>query len=161
MAINFSPRVRVMTRELLKKLEEQISIWPGIAVHPHRFGGREFCIGSSEVGHMHNDGAVEIPFPRAFRDELTATGLAEKHRWLPESGWITFLVRNERDLPHAVWLMRLSYLRYVLKAVPDPAKRFQEESHQLQLSPRIKALLERFVPQRKDLAADGGLARSA
>ncbi len=150
-----------MTREFLKRLEEQVSPWPGISVHPHRFGGREFCIGSSEVGHVHNDGAVEIPFPRAFRDELLAEGLAAKHRWVPESGWVTFLVRDERDLQHAVWLIRLSYLRYVLKAVPDPAKRFQEESEQLQLSPRIKAVLHRFVPQRKDSAAGAGLAKSA
>src|SRR5262249_15614746 len=46
-----------MTIEFLKKVEEQISAWPGITVHPHRFGGREFCLGSAEVGHMHNDGA--------------------------------------------------------------------------------------------------------
>jgi Family of unknown function (DUF5519) len=150
-----------MARELLKRLEEQVSVWPGIAVHPHRFGGREFCIGSSEVGHVHNDGAVEIPFPRAFRDELLTAGLAEKHRWVPESGWVTFLVREERDLQHAVWLMRLSYLRYALKAVPDPAKRFHEESEQLQLSPRMKALLQRFVPQREEVGANAQLAKSA
>lgn len=150
-----------MTRELLKRLEEQVSLWPGISIHPHRFGGREFCIGSSEVGHIHTDGTVDIPFPRALRDELMATGLAERHRWVPDSGWVTFVVRDERDLQHALWLMRLSYLRYVLKAVPDPVKRFEEESERLQLSPLIRALLERFVPQRKEPVAESGLAKSA
>jgi hypothetical protein len=30
-------------------------------------------------------------------------------------GWITFRIRSEEDLKHALWLMRLSYLRYGLK----------------------------------------------
>jgi Family of unknown function (DUF5519) len=138
-----------MTIESLKKVEEQVSTWPGITVHPHRFGGREFCLGSSEVGHMHNDGAVEIPFPRAFRDELLAEGHAQEHRWAPDSGWVTFAVRGEQDTEHALWLLRLSYLRYTLKAVPDPGKRFEEESGRLRLSPRLKGLLQRFVPRKR------------
>ncbi len=150
-----------MAIESLKKLEEQVSAWPGISVHPHRFGGREFCLGSSEVGHMHNDGAVEIPFPRALRDALLAEGHAQEHRWVPNSGWVTFFVRGEQDAAHALWLLRLSYLRYALKAVPDPRKRFHEESERLRLSPWLKTLLERFVPQRKDPAAGAGLAKSA
>ncbi len=147
--------------ESLKKLEEQVSVWPGISVHPHRFGGREFCLGSSEVGHMHNDGAVEIPFPRAFRDALLSEGLAQEHRWVPDSGWTTFTVRDEQDAAHASWLLRLSYLRYALKAVPDPRKRFEEESQRLRLSPRLKSLLERFVPHRKELPTGAELAKSA
>jgi hypothetical protein len=150
-----------MTIESLKKLEEQVSTWPGIAVHPHRFGGKEFCLGSSEIGHIHRDGALEIPFPRVMRDALLAEGHAHEHRWAPDSGWITFLVQREQDVEHALWLLRLSYLRYTLKAVPDPGKRFQEESDRLGLSLRLKALLERFLPQRKAPAPGAGLARSA
>jgi len=50
---------------------------------------------------------------------LLADGLAEEHHWVPNSGWITFHVRNEEDLKHALWLMRLSYLRYALKKAAD------------------------------------------
>jgi hypothetical protein len=84
----------------------------------------------------------------SFRDELLAEGLAEKHRTCPDSGWITFHVRSDKDVEHAAWLLRLSYLRFALKGVPDPAKRFELESERLRLSPRIKAMLERFVPER-------------
>jgi hypothetical protein len=150
-----------MAVESLKELEVQISTWPGISVHPHRFGGREFCLGSAEVGHMHNDGAVDIPFPRALRDALLAEGHAQEHRWVPDSGWVTFAVHTERDAEHALWLLRLSYLRYALKAVPDPGKRFEEESERLSLSSRLKVLLGRFVPPRKSLGTGAGLARSA
>ena len=104
----------------LNGLKEEVSTWPRISVHTHRFGGREFRFRKAEVGHVHDSGEVDIPFPRAFHDELLARGLAEEHRWAPNSGWITFYVRCEGDIQQALWLMRLSYLRYALKAVPDP-----------------------------------------
>ncbi len=133
-------------RECLKQLEDQVSTWPHVSVHPHRFGGRKFRFRSAEVGHLHSGGEIEIPFPRSFRDELLAQGLAEEHRWVPDSGWITFRVRSEDDVKRALWLLRLSYLRFVLKAAPDPRKLFEEESEQLHLSAQFKALLECLVP---------------
>ena len=61
----------------LKRLEQEVSRWPNTSVHPHRYGGREFRFGSAEVGHIHNGGVVDIPFPRPVRDALLADGLAE------------------------------------------------------------------------------------
>ena len=130
----------------LKRLEEEVSTWPNISVYPHRFGGREFRFGSAEVGHIHTGGIVDIPFPRSLRDALLKEGLAEEHRWVPNSGWITFHVRRDEDLKHALWLMRLSYLRYWLKTATDPRKLFEEESEELHLGPPFKSLLERFLP---------------
>ncbi len=112
----------------LKKLEDEISKWPHISVHPHRFGGREFRFGTAEVGHVHTGGIVDIPFPRQVRDALLAEGLAEEHHWVPNSGWITFSIRSEQDFKHALWLMRLSYLRYLLKTTTDPRNLFEQES---------------------------------
>ena len=104
----------------LKQLEDEVSAWPNISVHPHRFGGKEFLFESAEVGHMHEGGIVDIPFPRAVRNALLTAGLAEQHHWVPNSGWITFHMRSKEDLRHSLWLMRLSYLRYVLKRANDP-----------------------------------------
>jgi Family of unknown function (DUF5519) len=131
----------------LKKLEDEISTWPHISVHRHRFGGREFLFGKAEVGHLHTGGVVDIPFPRSVRDALLAESLADEHRWVPDSGWITFHVRSQEDLQHAVWLMRLSYLRYALKTATDPQKLFEQESEKLHLSRQFKSLLEPFVPK--------------
>ena len=130
----------------LKKLEEEVSMWPHISVQSHRFGGREFLFGKAEVGHVHIGGAVDIPFTRPIGDALLAEALAEEHRWVPNSGWITFRIRREQDFKHALWLMRLSYLRYWLKTATDPRKLFEEESEELRLSPQFKSLLERFLP---------------
>ena len=138
----------------LKMLEDEISAWPNISVHPHRFGGKEFLFGNAEVGHIHTGGIVDIPFPRSVRDALLAEGLAEGHRWVPNSGWTTFRVRNEEDLKHALWLMRLSYIRYALKTATDPRELLEQESEELDLSPQFKSLLERFVPNANHSATE-------
>ena len=130
-----------------KTLEDVIFRWSRISVHPHRFGGREFLFGSAEVGHVHTNGIVDIPFTRPVHDALLAEGLAEQHQWVPNSGWITFRVCSEQDIALALWLMRLSYLRYALKEATDPRSLFESECEELRLSPRFKSLLEAFVPK--------------
>jgi len=130
----------------LIRLEEEVSAWPNVSVHQHRFGGKEFRFGKAEIGHVHREGTVDIPFPRPVRDALLEEGQAEEHRWVPNSGWTTFRVRGEADIQHALGLMRISYLRYALKAAPDPRKFLQQESETLHLSPRFVSLLEIFAP---------------
>jgi hypothetical protein len=138
-------KLRMMN--FLKMLEEEVCAWPQVSSHSHRFGGREFRFGNAEVGHMHDGAIVDIPFPRAVRDALLENGLAEEHRWVPNSGWITFHVRSEEDLSHALWLMRVSYLRYALKTASDPRGMLEQEAEELHLSPQFRALLEKFVPK--------------
>jgi hypothetical protein len=64
----------------LKKLEDTVASWPRISVFPHRFGGREFRFANAEVGHVHDGGIVDIPFPRSVRDALLTEGLAGHFR---------------------------------------------------------------------------------
>jgi hypothetical protein len=146
-----------MVMNTLKKLEAMVCAWPQVSVHPHRFGGREFLFGDAEVGHVHTGGIVDIPFPRAIRDKLLAEGLATEHRWVPNSGWVTFRIRNEEGFKHAVWLMRLSYLRYALKRAADPGSLLTQETEKLRLSPQFKSLLEPFIPSTaSDALAEAG-----
>jgi luciferase-like monooxygenase len=92
--------------------------------------------------------SLTSPFPRPVRDALLAEGLAEEHRWVPNSGWITFRIRSEEDLKHALWLMRLSYLRYALKTAADSRGLLEQASGELHLSPKFRSLLEPFLQQR-------------
>ena len=137
----------------LKKLEDEVFTWTNISIHPHRFGGMEFLFGAAEVGHVHTKGIVDIPFTRPIYDALLADGLAEAHHWVPNSGWVTFRIRSEQDIEHALWLMRLSYLRYVLKSVRDPRTMFERETEKLHLSLRFRSLLEPFVPKTAEQVA--------
>jgi hypothetical protein len=143
------------TMNHLKKFEEELLSWANITVHPHRFGGREFLFGKAEVGHIHVGRVVDIPFTRSIHDALLSQGLAVEHRWVPNSGWITFRIRNEQDLDHALWLMRISYLRYALKTAADPQRLFERESEELHLNDQFKSLLEPFLPKSiKQVPAD-------
>jgi hypothetical protein len=83
--------------------------WEGVTAHPHRFGGTEFRLGRREIGHIHGDALVDIPFPTKLRKELVAAGRAEPHHVLPDSGWISFYIREAQDVERAVELLRLSY----------------------------------------------------
>jgi hypothetical protein len=130
----------------LNRLEDEVSTWPNVSVHPHRFGGKEFRFRKAEIGHVHTDGTLDIPFPRAVRDLLLEEGQAEEHRWVPNSGWTTFKVRREADIGHAIRLMRISYLRYALKTASDPHRLLKQEIEALHLSPQFISLLEVFTP---------------
>lgn len=129
-----------------KLLEEQVATWPHVSVASHRFSGREFRFNRAEIGHVHAWGDVDIPYTRAIRDVLLADHLAQSHRWLPDSGWITFHMGSAADVPHAIWLLRLSWLRYAIKSSPDPSRTLRVESEQLRLSPALTLLLAQFVP---------------
>ncbi len=41
-----------------------------MTAHPHRFGGTEYRLGKRELGHIHGDYLVDIPFPKKVRDEI-------------------------------------------------------------------------------------------
>ena len=138
----------------LKKIEEQVRTWPDISVHAHRFGGSEFRLGNAEIGHVHTGGLVDIPFPKPVRDALLEKGLAQEHHWVPNSGWTTFHVRTEKDLAQALWLLRLSYLRYALRSTPDPRLLFEREAGALGLAPELRSLLEPFVNRAPNVLAE-------
>jgi Family of unknown function (DUF5519) len=80
----------------------------GVTTHPHRFGGTEYRLGKREIGHVHGERLVDIPFPKAVRDEVIAVSLAEPHHLLPKSGWISLYLRQEQDTHTAVQLLNRS-----------------------------------------------------
>jgi hypothetical protein len=129
----------------VKNLESEVASWHGVSVHPHRFGGSEFRFGKAEIGHVHTGGVVDIPFSRPIHDALLVEGLAEQHPWVPDSGWTTFRIRRDEQLPHALWLMRLSYARYAIKNANSPPTAFEEEGVRLALREPFRSLLEQFV----------------
>ena len=94
--------------------------WPGAEAHPHRFGGEEYRLGRREIGHMHGDYLVDIPFPKRVRDEVVAAGRAEPHHILPDSGWVSLFIRTPDDVPRAIDLLRLSFDLATRKHQPNP-----------------------------------------
>ena len=93
-------------QELITKA---VTSWPGVTTTPHRFGGVEYVIGKREIGHIHGDHLVDIPFPKKVRDEIVAAGRALPHHILPETGWVSFYLRQEADVEKAIALLHESY----------------------------------------------------
>jgi len=91
------------------RITDVVTSWPGVTAKPHRFGGVEYAIGKREIGHIHGDHLVDIPFPKKVRDEIVAAGGAQPHHILPETGWVSFYLRQESDVEQAIALLRESY----------------------------------------------------
>ena len=87
-----------------------MTAWEGVTAHEHRFGGRELRLGRRELGHLHGDRLVDLPFPKRIAAMLIETGRAEPHRFAP-GGWVSFPIRAENDVDAAIELFRLSYER--------------------------------------------------
>ena len=90
-------------------ITKAVTSWAGVTAQPHRFGGLEYVIGKREIGHIHGDHLVDIPFPKKVRDEIVATGRAQPHHILPETGWVSFYLRQEEDVERAIALLHESF----------------------------------------------------
>ena len=132
---------------LIEQVQQEVSSWDGVTVSTHRFGGVEFKLTNAEVGHIHQNGLVDIPFPMKIRNQLLLEGLVSKHHVLTDSGWISFRVRSENDVPHAIWLLKLSYLRYVLKRNNQAKTQTNGDGElkALNLSDRLLTVLEKAI----------------
>lgn len=92
-----------------QEITRAIASLAGVTVRPHRFGGVEYVIGRREIGHVHGDQLVDIPFPRKVRDEIVAAGRAEPHHILPDTGWVSFYLREAEDVGRAILLLKESH----------------------------------------------------
>jgi Family of unknown function (DUF5519) len=91
------------------RIREVAMTWDGVTAGPHRFGGVEFRLGRRELGHIHGDSLVDIPFPKKVRDEIIAASEAEPHHILPESGWVSIFLRTDGDVDRALELLHRSF----------------------------------------------------
>lgn len=96
-------------RGAAEKIKQAVLSWEYVEAHPHRFGGTEYRIGRREIGHVHGDNLVDIPFPKRIRDEIVAAGEVEPHHILPETGWVSFYLREDEDVERAINLLKRSY----------------------------------------------------
>jgi predicted DNA-binding protein (MmcQ/YjbR family) len=92
-----------------EQIYRAVTAWEEVAHAPHRFGGTEFRVSRREIGHVHGDSLVDIPFPLPVRHELVESGAVEPHHILPRSGWVSIYLRKPGDVARAIQLLRRSY----------------------------------------------------
>jgi hypothetical protein len=111
------------------RIRHELESWPGVTSVPHRFGGLEFRFDHRELGHLHGDRLADLPFPVRVRDELIATGRAQRHHILPHTGWISRTIRTDADVDDVIALFRMSYERpWRTGAAHDPVDEASEDS---------------------------------
>jgi len=132
-----------MVQSYVDMISGEVSEWDGIAAYPHRFGGTEFRYGKPEIGHIHRNGLTDIPFPLQIRDELIKENIVHPHHVLPDSGWISFYVRNAKDIETAIKLFRLSFLRYAIKRGRDTAE-YKNELKKMEIPEQIKNIYKKM-----------------
>ncbi len=98
-----------------EQIRREVLSWPGVTEAPHRFGGVEFRLGKRELGHLHGDYLADLPFPVRVRRQLVAEGRALPHHVLPQSGWVSYPIRDEGAVDGAIALFRLAYERAMTK----------------------------------------------
>ena len=100
-----------MAESIAQAIVREVSGWPGVTTGRHRFGGIEFRLGRRELGHLHGSRLADFPFPLLIREDLVAAGKAEPHQVFPDSGWVSYFIREESDVAKVIALFRLNYDR--------------------------------------------------
>ena len=89
-------------------IEKMVDHVPDIRPGVHRLGGIGFFVRGKECSHIHGNGLLDCLVGRANRDALVIAGRASAHHVFPRSGWISFWVKAEDDVPQAVELIKIA-----------------------------------------------------
>jgi hypothetical protein len=109
---------------ILESIQKEILSWSFVTAEVHEFGGIEFRLDKREMGHIHGERLVDLPFPMKIRNELVSSGRVSPHHVLPQSGWVSYWINNgEKDVPVVLELFRMRYEQLKPRSQPT-----QEES---------------------------------
>jgi hypothetical protein len=134
---------------------EEVRRWPGVELRPHaspttagEADGVEFRLYGRQIGHVHGDCSVHLALTKALKASVVKEQLAEPLEFAPTSGWAMFQPMTARDAAHAIWLLRLNYVRLRRQRLTQSAASSSEvlQQHEAALadiSPRAVELVKR------------------
>lgn len=102
---------KMSTESAKLQILREVGSWPGVSVFQSSQGIVFLMLGRRELGHIHGNRLVDIPFPVRIRKQLVASGRAELHHIHPRSGWISYYIGESGDIGDVVRLFRLNYSR--------------------------------------------------
>jgi Family of unknown function (DUF5519) len=106
---------------LNQELRQRILNLSGVTERPNA-GIHEdaFFVGRTMFMHIHGAGHCDIRLSKDDQEQVLAEGKAQPHRWAPEAGYVTFVVRRHEDLEPALDLIRISHQYFTDKpSVPQ------------------------------------------
>jgi hypothetical protein len=90
-------------------IEAEVSRWDGIRTTLHKYGGLQFNYQSTELGHIHGNGLLDMLLNKRTKVELLKEGRIQDHHSFINSGWISFYIKTEDDKRYAIQLLALAY----------------------------------------------------
>ena len=94
---------------ILESIKKEILSWPHVTSEAHRYGDVEFRINKSEMGDIHGNRLADLPFPMKIRDKLVNSRRVSHHHILPKSGWVSYWIKGEEDIPFVIELFKMRY----------------------------------------------------
>ncbi len=113
-----------MNQELLALVEREVLGWPGVVKELGGFDTVIFKLRRREIGHIHQDGVADLPFPKAVYDALIAERRARPHR-AGFAGYVSYQIDSTDTARGAIALFRMNYER-AQAIVQRHAARFED-----------------------------------
>ena len=102
-------------KEVTQILHE-VETWPRVVIRSDP-RGLHLTDGNCVFGFLQWNGRLEVTFPAEVRDRLIAEEMAVAGPDQSSSDRVVWMIRNAADVQRAIWLLRLSYLRFFNTAV--------------------------------------------
>lgn len=143
------------------RVMDEVRRWPGVELRQHasstepgRSDGMEFRLYGKQIGHVHSDCSVHLALTKALKASLIEKHLAESMPNASTSGWAMLSPLTEDDAHHAIWLLRLNYVRLRRQRLTpaDAAKSELLQRHEAELgvvSTDVLRLLQRTQARSK------------
>jgi len=135
---------------------KEVRRWPGVQIRQHinplaaedGDDGVEFRLYGRQIGHVHHDCSVHLSLTKALKESVIEQGLAQPLEMAGSAGWAGFQAERAEDAAHAIWLLRLNYVRLRRQRMsPDAAassELLREHERALgDLTPSMSTVLER------------------
>jgi len=99
--------------QLHQELRQRILNLPGVTERQNA-GIHEdaFFVSRAMFMHIHGYGHCDIRLSKPDQAKVLAEGKVRPHRWAPEAGYITTMVKDEGDLEPAMELIRMSHRHF-------------------------------------------------
>lgn len=94
-------------------IEEEVIRSLDCTVTVHKYGGSQFNYKTIEFAHLHSNGLLDVLLNRNLKQKLLEEGRILDHHVFPNTGWISFYIRERSDVDYAVYLLRIAYERTV------------------------------------------------
>jgi hypothetical protein len=95
--------------DYIDEIETEVLSWQHTHISAHKYGGLQFNINTTELGHIHGNGLLDILLNREQKFLLMKQYPVQDHHIFKNSGWISFWIKTVEDKQTAIALLRYVY----------------------------------------------------